>query len=170
MATPPKIPGLDAFVEKKSGAPKPPTPHVIKAAAWMLVLAACVQVVAAIVAIGHAITPERRAVLEAQRQTMSGNAPSLDALQNIGVLTIVLACIATVCAYLLFAYFLTKGRSWARVALGILAVLTCVQLVGIVFPLGYTTVVQLVLLGLALVLSYLPVSNKFIVQAKAARG
>lgn len=170
MATPPKIPGLDAFLENKSGTPKPPTPQVVKAAAWMLAFAACVQVFAAIVAVGHALTPERRAVLEAQRETMSANAPSLDALQNIGVLTIVLAGIATVCAYLLFAYFLTKGRSWARVALGFLAALTCVQLVGIVFPLGYTTVVQLALLGLALVLCYLPVSNKFIVQAKAARG
>ncbi len=169
MATPPKIPGLDAFIDKNPGTPMPPRPRLVGIAAGLLVLAACVQVIASIMAVIHAASKERAAMLEEQRQAMAGKVPSLESLQNMGVLTVVLAGIATVSAYLLFAFFLNKGRSWARTATGVLAALTCVQLVGITFPLGYTTVAQLALGGLAFGLCHLPEPSNFLADIKARR-
>lgn len=169
MATPPKIPGLGAFVDKSSGTAKRPAPRPVTLAALLLIVAACVQVVASIVAVVYALSPERLVDLQANLDVMTGTIPSLESARNTGVITVVMAGIATVCAYLLFAWFLHKGRSWARMAVGVLAALTCVQLVGITFPLGLTTVAQLVLGGLALALCYLPESNKFFAEMKAAR-
>ena len=170
MATPPKIPGAGAFLEKDSGTPAPPAPRLVATAARLLVVAACVQLVASIVAVIYSVSAERLASIKASQATMTGNVPSLEALRNMGVLTVVLAGLATVCAYLLFAWFLRKGRSWARVAVGVLAALTCVQLVGITLPLGLTTVAQLILGGAALALCYLPEPNKFFADMKALRA
>lgn len=169
MASAPKIPGLDAFMDNSPGTPKPPTPRTVSTAALFMIVAACVQAVASVVAIIHAASPERAAFLEEQRAAMTGKVPSLESLQNMGVITVVLAGIATVCAYLLFAFFLTKGRSWARVAVGVLVALTLVQLVGITFPVGYTTVAQLVLGAFAFALCYLPESSKFFATVKGAK-
>ncbi len=169
MASAPKIPGLDAFMDNSPGTRKPPTPRTVSTAALLLIVAACVQVVASVVAVIHAASPERAALLEEQRAAMTGKVPSLESLQNMGVITVVLAGIATVCAYVLFAFFLNKGRSWARVAVGVLAALTCVQLVGIAFPIGYTTVAQLALGALAFGLCYLPESSKFFAIIKSSR-
>lgn len=170
MATPPKIPGLGAFVDKSSGATKPQVPRPVSLAALLLMVAACVQVVASIVAVVYALSPERLVDLQANLDAMTGTVPSLESARNSGVITVIMAGMATVCAYLLFAWFLTKGRSWARVAVGVLAALTCVQLVGITFPLGLTTVAQLILGGLAVALCYLPEPNKFFAEMKAARS
>lgn len=170
MATPPKFPGAGAFLDKNSGNPAPPAPRLVATAARLLAVAACVQVLASTVAVIYAVSPERLASIEASRATMAGNVPSLEALRNMGIITVVLAGLATVCAYLLFAWFLRKGRSWARVAVGVLAALTCVQLVGITFPLGLTTVAQLFLGGVALALCYLPEPSEFFAGMKAARA
>lgn len=170
MATPPKIPGLGAFVDKNSGTTKRPAPPLVTLAARLLILAACVQVIASIVAVIYALSPERVADIETNLDAMTGNVPSLEGARNMGVITVVMAGIATVCAYVLFAWFLHNGRSWARVGVGVLAALTCVQLIGITFPLGLTTVAQLVLGGLATALCYLPEPNKYFADMKAARS
>ncbi|MFQ4150058.1 hypothetical protein AAGW05_15425 [Arthrobacter sp. LAPM80] len=170
MATPPKIPGLGAFVDKDPKSPKPVAPPLVLTASRLLVAAAIVQVIASVMAVIYAASPDRLAGIQAQIDTMSGNVPSLDAMRNIGILTVVLAGIATVTAYLLFAFFLHKGRSWARTATGILALLTVLQLVGISFPTGWTTVVQIVLGALAFGLCHLPVPKAYFAAMKAARS
>jgi len=167
MATPPKIPGLGAFVDKNAGTPRPPAPRPVAAAAWLMVLGACAQLVASVIAIAYAASPERLDKIQASLDTMTGTVPSLEAARNTGIITVVFAGIGTVCAYLLFAWFLRKGRSWARIAVGVLVVLTCVQLVGISFPLGITTVAQIVVGALALALCYLPESSRYFAEVKA---
>lgn len=169
MAAVPKIPGSGAFTEKNPGTPRPPTPRMVGAAALLMVVAACVQLAASVLAVVHAASPERATLLEEQRAAMTGKVPSVESMQNMGIITVVLAGIATVCVYLLFAFFLNKGRPWARAAVGVLVALTCVQLVGIVFPLGYTTIAQLALGALAFGLCYLPDSARFFAAVKAAR-
>lgn len=170
MANPPKIPGLGADVDKGPGSPESAAPRPVAIAAALMVLAACVQAIASIMAVAYAAAPARMAALEAQRASMGGKVPSLESLRNMGIITVVLAGIATVCAYLLFAYFLNKGRSWARIAVAVLVVLTFVQLVGISFPAGYTTVAQIALGAVALGLCCLPDANRFFARVKAARG
>ncbi len=169
MATPPKIPGLGAFVDKNAGTPRPPAPRSVAAAAWLMVLGACAQLVASVIAVAYAASPERLDKIQASLDTMTGTVPSLEAARNTGIITVVFAGIGTICAYLLFAWFLRKGKSWARAAVGVLVALTCVQLVGISYPLGITTVVQLVLGVLAFALSYLPASNRYFAAIKSGR-
>lgn len=170
MATPPKIPGLGAFVDKDSGAPQPVTPQWVVVASRLLVLAAAVQVIASVMAGIYAASPERLVAIQAQIDSMTGTVPSAESMRNMGVITVVMAGLATVCAYLLFAFFLHKGRSWARMATGILVVLTLTQLVGISFPTGLTTVAQIVLGGLAVGMCYLPEPNNFFAAVKTARN
>lgn len=169
MATPPKIPGLSAFQTDKPGTPRPATPRLVNTAAILLVLAAALQLVASIVALIHAASPERRAALEEQLATMTGNVPSLEAFQNMGVLTIVLAGLVTVGAYLFFCFYLIRGRSWARGAAAVLVALTVMQLVGVTYPEGYTSLIQVILGILAIGLCYLPESSKFFAAVKASR-
>lgn len=172
MATPPHIPGLGAFADKDkdSATPKPAAPRPIITAAWLLVLAAAAQVVASVLGIIHAVSPERALVLQAQLDAGGDSTLSLEAMRNMGVITVVLAALATVSAYVLFAFFLRKGRTWARTATTVLAVLTLSQLVGIAFPGGYTTISQLVLGALAIGLCYLPASTKYFEDMKAFRS
>ncbi|WP_343318351.1 hypothetical protein AAFM46_13530 [Arthrobacter sp. TMP15] len=170
MTNPPKIPGLGAFIEKSAGASKPAAPHLVVTAARLLLAAAAVQIIASVMAVMYAASPERLVAIQAQIDAMSGAVPSLEATRNMGVITVVLAGIATVSAYVLFAFFLRKGRTWARVAAGVLAVLTLTQLVGFTMPQGLTTVAQIILGGLAVGLCYLPEANKYFAVAKAARS
>ena len=170
MATPPKIPGRSAFTTPKSGTPRPPTPRFVTAAAWFLCLAAVMQLIASIFAIVHSVSPERLAVLEAQHAAMPDNAPSLEALQNIDVMTIVLSALVTVGAYALFSIYLVKGKSWARLGAGILVALTLIQLVGVSYPEGFTTLIQVACGVLAVALCYLPESSKFFATVKASRS
>lgn len=170
MDTPPKVPGLGAFLEKKNGTPKPPTPPLVSAAARLLYVAAAVQVIASVVAVIYAASPERMDAIQLQIAAMTGNVPSLAMLRNMGILTVVISGIATTAAYVLFGLFLRKGRSWARVAAGVLVLLTVIQLLGIALPEGLTTVVQLVLGGIAVGLCYLPGPNHFFATVKAARN
>lgn len=170
MATPPKIPGLGVFVEKNTGTPKPTAPALIVVASWLLVLAAAVQLVASIIAVTYAASPSRLAEIQAQLDTMTGNVPSLELMRNIGVLSVVLAGIGTVCAYLLFAFFLHKGRPWARTATSVLVVLTLLQLLGISFPTGWTTVAQIVCGALAVGLCYLSSPKQYFADMKETRS
>ncbi|MEO6530921.1 MAG: hypothetical protein ABI563_09350 [Specibacter sp.] len=170
MASSPKIPGLGAFLDKNPGAPKPETPGLVKAAARLLGLCAAVQIVASIFALIYASSPERLASIQKQIDAMSGEVPSLELMRNMGILTVIMAGVVTVGAYLFISYFLLRGRSWARVTAAVLVVLTLIQLVGISFPAGLTTVAQLVLGGMAVGLCYLPVSSKFFDAVKAARS
>ncbi|MDD0859092.1 hypothetical protein NHF46_17830 [Arthrobacter alpinus] len=118
MATPPKFPGRGAFLDDKSGTPRPVTPPFVTVAACLLGVAALMQVIATISALVYSVSAERRAALEAQIATMTGTAPSLNSLQNMGVLTVVMAGLVTVGAYVLFGVYLRKGRSWARLGAG----------------------------------------------------
>jgi hypothetical protein len=176
MATPPHIPGLGAFFEKDkdkdkdSASPKPAAPRPIITAAWLLVLAAAAQVVASVLGIIHAVSPERAASLRAQLDAGGDSTLSLEAMRNMGVITVVLAALATVSAYVLFAFFIHKGRTWARTATTVLVVLTLSQLVGIAFPGGYTTISQLVLGTLTIGLCYLPASTRYFADMKAFRS
>ncbi|MHA7177992.1 hypothetical protein ACX80D_15205 [Arthrobacter sp. Sr24] len=170
MATPPKIPGLGAFTDHKSGPPIPATPRFVTAAAWFLCLAAVMQLLASVFAIMHAVSPERRAVLEAQHATMAENGPSLEALQNIDVLTVVLSALVTAGAYALFSFYLVKGKSWARMGAGILVALTLIQLVGVSYPEGFSTLAQVICGVLAIALCYLPDSSKFFAAVKSPRS
>lgn len=170
MATPPKIPGMGAFTDKNTGTPRPAAPRPVMVAASLLVVAAVVQIVASVMAVAYAMSPDRLVSIQAQIDTMSGSAPSVESMRNMGVITVVLAGVATVCAYLLFAFFLHKGRSWARVAVGMLVVLTLTQLVGFTLPQGLTTAAQIVLGGIAVGLCYLPAPNNYFAAVKAARN
>ncbi|SEF02526.1 hypothetical protein SAMN04489740_3829 [Arthrobacter alpinus] len=170
MATPPHIPGLGAFLDKDSSTPRPAAPRPVTVAVWLLVLAAAAQIVASVMGIIHAVSPERAQVLQAQLAADPASTLSLEAMRNMGVITVVLAALATVSAYVLFAFFLHKGRMWARTATSVLVVLTLSQLVGIVFPGGFTTIAQLVLGSLAIALCYMPASKTFFADMKAYRG
>ncbi|MHA7268362.1 hypothetical protein [Arthrobacter sp. HLT1-20] len=170
MATPPKIPGLGAFVDKNPGAPMPETSGLVKAAARLLGLCAAVQIVASIFGLIYASSPERLAAIQAQIDAMSGDVPSLELLRNMGLLTVIMAGVVTVGAYLFIAFFLLQGRSWARSTAAVLVALTLIQLLGISFPGGLATVAQLVLGGVAVGLCYLPASTRYFAAAKAARG
>lgn len=168
MATPPKIPGMGVFVDKNPGESRPATPAQVVAAARLMVVAAVVQLFASIVAIVYAASPDRLTAIQAQVDAMSGNVPSVESVRNMGVITVVVAGLATVCAYLLFAFVMHRGRSWARVATGVLVALTLVQLVGISFPVGWTTVAQLCLGAVAVGLCYMPQSNNYFATIKGA--
>ncbi|WP_449373784.1 hypothetical protein [Arthrobacter psychrolactophilus] len=153
----------------KPGATAPAVPGSIIAAACFLVLGAAAQVMASILGWIHALSPERAVVLQHQLDT-GDSTLSLEGLRNAGVITVVLAGLATVLAYLLFAFFMAKGRSWARTATAVLFVLTLSQLVGIVFPGGYTTIVQIIAGAAAVLLSRLPASKKYFETMKAIRA
>lgn len=170
MATSPKIPGLGAFVDKNPGAPKPETPSLVTTAARLLVVGAVVQIVASIFALIYAASPERLIAIQLQLDGMSGEVPSLELMRNMGVLTVIMAGVMTGGAYLFISFFLRRGRSWARTSAAVLVMLTLIQLVGITFPTGLTTVAQLLVGGLAVLLCYLPVSSAYFVAMKAARS
>ncbi|MET4003101.1 MULTISPECIES: hypothetical protein [Arthrobacter] len=170
MATPPKIPGLNAFRQDKPGTRRPVTPRLVTAAARLLWLAAIMQIVASVFALIHAASPDRRAALEEQIAAMAGKTPSIEAYQNMGVLTVVLAGLVTAGAYVFFSFYLTRGRTWARSASGVLVALTLIQLVGVSYPEGFTTLAQVVLGGVAVSLCYLPESSRFFAQVKASRS
>ena len=170
MATPPRIPGLGAFLDNDSATPRPTTPGPVTVAAWLLVLAAAAQIVASVMGISHALSPERAQVLQAQLAADPASTLSLEAMRNMGVISVVLAALATVSAYVLFAFFIRKGRIWARTATNVLVVLTLSQLVGIVLPGGFTTIAQLLLGALAIALCYLPASKTFFADMKAHRA
>lgn len=170
MATPPKIPGLGIFLDDKSGTPRPATPRFVTAAAWLLGLAAVMQLIGSIVALVHTASPERRPALEEQIAGMSGKVPSLELLQNISVMTVVIAGLVTLGAYVLFSFYLLKGRSWARMGAGVLVALTIMQLVGVSYPEGFTSLAQVVFGVLAVALCYLPESSKFFATVKASRA
>ncbi|MHA7306798.1 hypothetical protein ACX80E_16395 [Arthrobacter sp. TMN-49] len=170
MATSPKIPGLGAFMDKNPGTPKPETPGSVTAAARLLALCAVVQVVASIFGLIYASSPERLSTIQEQIDAMSGEVPSLELLRNMGILTVIMAGVVTAGAYLFISYFLLRGRSWARTLGAVLVVLTLIQLVGISFPEGLTTVAQLLVGGVAVGLCYLPASNKYFADVKAARS
>ena len=170
MATPPKIPGLGAFLDKATGSPQPAPPKLVTAAARLLVLAAAVQVVASVFALIYAASAERLVAIQAQLDTLTGNVPSLELMRNMGVLTVVMAGLVTVGAYVFISAFLRKGRSFARVAAGFLVVLTLTQLLGLSFPTGLTTVAQIVLGAIAVGLCYLPKSNSYFAAIKRARS
>lgn len=158
-----------ASVPLTPGATAPAVPGSIITAACFLVLGAAAQVMASILGWIHALSPERAVAL--QRQLDTGDSTlSLEGLRNAGVITVVLAGICTVLAYLLFAFFMTKGRSWARTATAVLFVLTLSQLVGIVFPGGYTTIVQIIAGAAAVVLSRRPASKQYFDTMKAIRA
>lgn len=167
MATPPNISGLG--VDKDSAAPKPVAPRAVAAASRLLALAAAVQIVASVMAIGYAVSPEHLAAIQAQLDATGGTASSVESMRNLGVITVVMAGLGTVGAYLVFAVFLHKGRSWARVGAGVLVVLTLAQLVGISFPTGLTTVAQLLLGGLAVGLCYLSESNNYFAAVRSVK-
>ncbi|WP_218713126.1 hypothetical protein [Arthrobacter sp. BF1] len=170
MATPPKFPGRGALLDDKSGTPRPVTPSFVTVAASLLGGAALMQVIATISALVYSVSAERRAALEEQIATMTGNAPSLNSLQNMGVLTVVMAGLVTVGAYVLFGVYLRKGRSWARLGAGVLVALTVIQLVGVSYPEGFTTLAQVILGALAVALCYLPEPSKFFAAVKASRS
>ena len=170
MDTPPRVPGLGAFLDKNTGTPKPPTPQLVTVASRLLFLAAVVQVIASVIAVVYAASPERLDAIQLQIDAMTGTAPSLAMMRNLGILTVVISGIATATAYVLFAFFLAKGRSWARVAASVLVLLTVMQLLGIALPEGLTTVAQIVLGAVAVGLSYLPGPNHFFAAVKGARS
>ncbi len=170
MDTPPKIPGLGAFLDKNNGTPKPPTPQQVTLAARLLFAAAAVQVIASVIAVLYAASPDRLDVIQLQIDAMTGDTPSLAMLRNMGILTVIMSGIATMAAYVLFGRFIVKGRTWARVAAVVLVLLTVVQLLGISMPEGLTTVAQLVLGGAAVGLCYLPGPNQYFAAVKAARS
>lgn len=144
-------------------------PPGVGAAAVLLVLAAVAQVVASVTAVIHALSPERTKAIEEQINAMTGSVPSVESFRNMGVITVVVAGLGTVAAYLLLAFFLRKGRMWARTGAAVLITLTLVQLLGITFPLGLTTVAQLSLGAVAVALCYLPAGTRYFLAVKAAR-
>lgn len=154
----------------ETAAMAPKAPKSVGVAALLLVLTSLAQAVASVVAIIHAVSPERTVALQAQVDAMTGSAPSVDSLRNMGVITVVLAGLATMAAYLLFAFFIRRGRTWARAGALVLVVLTLVQLLGITFPLGLTTVAQLSLGAVAVALCYSPAATRYFQAVKAARS
>ena len=170
MDTPPKVPGLGAFMEKNPGTPKPPAPVQVTLAARLLFVAAVVQVIASVIAVMYAASPDRLDAIQLQIDAMTGDTPSLAMLRNMGILTVVMSGIATTSAYVLFGLYIHKGRTWARLAAGVLVLLTVVQLLGITMPEGLTTVAQLVLGAAAVGLCYLPSPNHYFAAVKTARS
>lgn len=161
MATAPNTPGPGASAGKDPGEHEKHVPRWVGAASSLLVVAAVVQVIASVMAGIYAVSPERLVIIQSQIDGMSGTGPSVESLRNMGVITVVLAGLGTVAAYLVLAFFLRQGRSWARVAAGMLVVLTLTQLVGISFPSGLTTVAQIILGALAVGMCYLPGSKRY---------
>ena len=170
MATSPKIPGLGAFVDKNPGAPKPETPGLVKSAARLLGLCAVVQVVASIFALIYASSPERLAAIEQQIDAMSGEVPSLELMRNMGMLTVIMAGVVTVGAYLFISYFLLRGRSWARANGCRPGGADLDSVGGHQFPGRPGNRGAACLGGVAVGLCYLPASNRYFDAVKAARG
>lgn len=168
MATAPKSPGPGAAVTRDSAVMRARVPKSISVAAILLVLAAAAQVIASVIAVIYATTPERMAVIQQEIDTMTGSVPSVESIRNMGVITVVLAGLGTVVAYVLLAFFIRKGRTWARTGATVLLALTLVQLLGITFPLGLTTIAQLSLGAMAVVLCHAPGAKEYFLAVKKA--
>ncbi len=156
MAASPQPPGPDAVDNKHGEGARPAPPRSVKVAAILLMGAGAVQVLASVIAVMYAVSPKRLAVIQEQINAMSGSVPSLESVRNMGVLTVVLAGLGTVAAYVLFALFICRARAWARMGSAVLVALTLVQLLGISYPVGLTTVAQICLGGVAVALCYFP--------------
>lgn len=168
MATSPQLPSPGAIENKNHNAACLAAPRSVKAAAILLAVAGAVQVLASVIAVIYALSPERLTVIREQIDALSGSVSSLESVRNMGVITVVLAGLGTLAAYVLLAFFICKGRAWARTGAAVLIALTLVQLLGISYPLGLTTVAQLCLGGVAVALCYFPAGTRYFAATKAS--
>ncbi|ALE92912.1 hypothetical protein AOC05_12400 [Arthrobacter alpinus] len=168
----PNLPGSSNSVRSsfRNGPESPPHPRLVSIAVVLLWATALMQTLASVIATVYATSDARRESLLAQLAASGKPASKLEMMVSTSVVTVVVACIVTVGAYLVIAHFVGQGRSWARTLGAALALLTLVQLVGLQYPTGYPTLAQTVFGALAMLLCYLPGPNAYFAAVKESRN
>lgn len=135
-------------------------PVTVTAAFWLWVVSAVVGVIGAIVAFA---TIGNNPQIQQLEQTEA--AAVTTGVTIAAVLFLVFAALRV-----LFAWFMYKGRNWARIVLTILAALS---IIGVLLSLGTATILEwvtMLLVLVALVLMWVPQSNAYFAASRRPRA
>lgn len=153
----------------RNGPESPPRPRLVGVAMVLMWATALMQALASVIATVYATSSARKEILLAQLAANGSPASQLDMMVSTSVVTVVVAGIVTVGAYLMIAHFVGQGRAWARTLGAALALLTLVQLVGLQYPTGYPTLAQTAFSAVAMILCYLPGPSRYFAAVKESR-
>ncbi|WP_125610256.1 hypothetical protein [Specibacter cremeus] len=149
--------------------PRPTVPSTVQRAYWLVLAAALFHLISGIFNLIHVSSAEVLRQIENQLKGQNVPAGSAEAAQTFSIVTVSLITVFGLVLYILIALFLRKGMNWARITGSVLAVISLYQLVGVGFPAGIFTIVQVVLGIAGMVLCYLAPSTRYFAEAKAFR-
>jgi hypothetical protein len=147
--------GQSPYAQYPSEQPQPSgstgVPQLVNISFWLLIASAAIFVVSALAGLGTLDDPRFRDVFDSQVQG-TGAGVTYEDMKGVIAGTLVVFAIIGLALYLLVAFFVRKGKNWARVLGTVFAALSVLGLFG---PPSFATIGTL--LGIAaIVLLYLP--------------
>ena len=131
-------------------------PQLVNISFWLLIASAVIFVVGMLIGLGQLDDPQLRQLFEQQMRT-SGTEISYDSMKSVIAGTLVVFAIIGAALYLLVAFFIRKGKNWARILGTVFAALSIFGLFGVPSLATLGTVLGIV----AIVLLYLPAAAPY---------
>ena len=131
-------------------------PQLVNISFWLLIASGVIFVIGMILGLTQLDSPELRQLFEQQMRS-SGTDISYDSMKSFIAGTLVVFAIIGVALYLLVAFFVRKGRNWARILGTVFAALSIFGLFGVPSIGTLGTVLGIV----AIVLLYLPAAAPY---------
>jgi O-antigen/teichoic acid export membrane protein len=133
-------------------------PATVTAAFWLWIVRSVLSIIAGIVAATVGRGMPQITELSAQEQQVAQGA-----LIAFAVIVIILSLLEA-----LFAYFMYRGRNWARIVVTILAALSLVALITQASASGWLEWVGAALIVVAIILQFTPSANAYFRAARSA--
>jgi len=131
-------------------------PQLVNISFWLLIASAAIFVIGMILGLTQLDSPELRQLFEQQMRS-SGTDISYDSMKSFIAGTLVVFAIIGAALYLLVAFFIRKGKNWARILGTVFAALSVFGLFGVPSIGTLGTVLGIV----AIVLLYLPAAAPY---------
>ncbi len=131
-------------------------PQLVNISFWLLIASAVIFVAGMLMGLSQLDSPELRQLFEQQMRT-SGTDISYDSMKSFIAGTLVVFAILGAALYLLVAFFIRKGKNWARILGTVFAALSIFGLFGVLSIATLGTVLGIV----AIVLLYLPAAAPY---------
>ncbi|UKA74746.1 Yip1 family protein [Arthrobacter sp. FW306-07-I] len=131
-------------------------PQLVNISFWLLIASAAIFVIGMLLGLTQLDDPQFRQLFEQQMQS-SGTDISYDSIKSVIAGTLVVFAIIGAALYLLVAFFIRKGKNWARILGTVFAALSIFGLFGVPSLGTLGTVLGIV----AIVLLYLPAAAPY---------
>jgi hypothetical protein len=137
-------------------------PRTVTVAFWLFLLVVLTHVVGLIVSIAQAPGAAQRAKTQLAHSGTATHGVNVSSLVGVSVVVGIVVAILYILAFILFDYYMRRGRNWARIVLLIVTVLSLTGVLGL-YGVGAVGVIAAVV---AVILTFLPASNAYFHSVK----